>query len=133
MSTPAATILARTAAEGLTVTVRGDNLVVTPPGRLSDDLRAQLRAFKPALIRWLTWDEQAARDALDAALDRIGQSCHTLDGFDLDQRRVDLEEAVNVAAHRRDHDTYVVALAAWEAHCLAVYRPSGLADMEAHP
>jgi hypothetical protein len=69
------------------------------------------------------WDEREADRFLDAAVDRIGGACTVFAGFGTDQRRADLEEAINLAAVRRDRDAYVAALAAWEEHCLAVYRP----------
>ena len=118
---PAELILTRLRAAGITVEAHGDRLRLVPAQRLTPDLDAQVRAWKPALLRWLSWNEQAARDALDAALTRIGESCTELDGFATDQRRVDCEEAINVAGHHRDRDAYLAALDAYERHCLAAY------------
>lgn len=38
---------------GLTVTAEGDRLVIRPASKLTDDMRAALRAAKPALLRLL--------------------------------------------------------------------------------
>ena len=107
--------------------VDGSDLVLGPEERLTPDLLAQVRAFKPALIRELTWDEQEADRHLDAALERIGQGCTALDGFATDQRRVDLEEKINLAGQRRDREAFADAVAEYERHCLAAYsrRPGG--------
>jgi hypothetical protein len=87
-------------------------------GEVTPELLATVRAFKPRLIAWLSWDEQAARDALDVVLERLDRVCTDLEGFDRDQRRADLEEAINVAAHRRDRDAFGATLATYVEHCL---------------
>jgi hypothetical protein len=90
-------------------------------GEVTPELLATARAFKPWLIAWLSWDEQAARDALDVVLECLDRVCTDLEGFDRDQRRADLEEAINVAAHRRDRNAFGAALAAYFEHCLKAF------------
>lgn len=114
-------VLARCAAAGVTVSVDGTDLVLMPRNLVTPEILAAVRVFKARLIAWLSWDEQAARDALDVVLDRIGRACTDLDGFATDQRRVDLEERINVAGHRRNREAYDAALAEYERHCLAAY------------
>jgi hypothetical protein len=121
--TTAGTVLDRLQAAGVSIAVVGDGLRLTPTERVTPELVATVRTFKVRLIAWLTWDEQAARDALDVVLTRIGESCTELDGFATDQRRVDCEEAVNVTGYHRDWAAYVAALDAYERHCLAAYCP----------
>jgi hypothetical protein len=122
---PAELILSRLAAAGISVEVDGDRLGLGPEERLTDDLIAQVRAFKAALLRELTWDDAEADRLLDAALERIGQSCTSLEAFATDQVRVDLEEKINVTAHRRDSGAYAAALDNYETHCRRAYAPEG--------
>lgn len=46
-------LLARLAAAGVTVAAEGDRLLIRPASRLTDDLRAELRAEKPAVLALL--------------------------------------------------------------------------------
>jgi hypothetical protein len=114
-------ILAHLEAAGVTATVRDGRLILSPRDRLSPELEQQARAFRDRLVAWLSWPEQEARDALDISLERIGRGCPDLAGLSLDQRRVDLEEAINVASWRRDWDAYITAITAYEEHCLRLY------------
>ena len=115
---PAELVLTRLWEAGISVEVDGTDLWLSPEERLTPELLAQVRAFKPALVRELTWDEQEADRHLDAALERIGQSCTSLEAFATDQCRVDLEEKINVAAQRRDREAFAGAVAEYERHCL---------------
>jgi antitoxin component of MazEF toxin-antitoxin module len=118
---PTELMLARLRDARITVEVDGSDLVLEPGERLTAELTAQVRAFKAQIIRELTWDDAEADRLLDAALERIGRACTELESFDTDQRRVDLEERINVAGWRRDWPDYQAALAAYERHCLSVY------------
>jgi hypothetical protein len=119
---PAEFVLTRLLDAGISVEVDGADLLLSPEESVTPELLAQVRASKPRLIAWLTWDEQAARDVLDTALDRIGHACTEVASFDADQRRADLEERINLAAQRRNMAAFLAALAEFEHHCLTAYR-----------
>ena len=85
---PAELILTRLRAAGITVEAHGDRLRLVPAARLTPELDAQVCAWKPALIRWLTWSYAEADRLLDAALDRIGRATPAIEqkAFDHSQR-----------------------------------------------
>ena len=66
-------VLDRLQAAGVTVSVVGDRLRLTPTDKVTSELAAAVRFFKPGLLCWLTWDQDEAARALDTCLDRIGQ------------------------------------------------------------
>ncbi len=119
--TTAEAVLDRCRAAGVLVRVDGSDLMLTPGERVTPELVAAVRAFKPRLLAELTWDEAEADRALDACLNRIGWTCTHLDGFDTDQKRADLEEQINLAAIERDRRGFEAGLAEYEQHCLARY------------
>src|ERR1035441_2252299 len=85
-------VLDRLQAAGVTVSVVGDRLRLTPSDKVPSELAAAVRFFKPGLLCWLTWDQDEADRALHTCLDRIGQLGTALpDGaiFWNDQGRVD--------------------------------------------
>lgn len=59
-------VLAEAERAGLTLTPDGDRLVIEPKSRLTDELRARLRAVKPELLALLAELEQARRAGLCA-------------------------------------------------------------------
>jgi hypothetical protein len=114
-------VLARCRAAGVLVRVDGSDLMLTPSERVTPELVAAVRAFKPRILAELTWDEDEADRTLDACLDRLGRACTHIDGFDTDQERADLEERITLAAIRRDRAGFAAALAGYEGHCLTRY------------
>jgi hypothetical protein len=120
-TTSAEAVLDRCRAAGVLVRVDGCDLLLTPSERVTSELVAAVRAFKPRILAELTWDEYEAERDLDACLDHLGRACTHLVGFDTDQERADLEERINLAALRGDRPGFEAALAGYERHCLARY------------
>jgi antitoxin component of MazEF toxin-antitoxin module len=101
---------------GVTIKVRGDQLLLIPAAKVTPELAAQVRTFKPRLLSWLTWSDAQANTLIGAALERIGRACRDIPaGIVL----ADAEERVNVAAQHRDRDAFTDALIAYERICLA--------------
>lgn len=120
-----AQLLDRLASRGLTIRVRGDQLVLSPASLLTDDLAEAVRASKPALILALTtWDDRHADDAITAMLSRI-ESRYPQDaplGTTWgDQHLADCWEALNVAAQSHDRGAFDGALVALENYVIATY------------
>jgi hypothetical protein len=116
MSTAVEAVLDHLRDAGVTVKVRGDQLLLNPGDRVTPELAAQVRAFKGRLLSWLTWDETEADALIDAVLERIGRACRDVPaGIVL----ADAEEGVNVAAQHRDRDAFAAALVSYERACLA--------------
>lgn len=71
----AAALLSDLTALGATLEADGDELVCkAPPGAIGDDIRAHLRASKPALLALLAgeaWDAERARAEYLAMVDRL--------------------------------------------------------------
>ena len=119
--TDARALMSQLDALGLTVEVRGQQLAVTPPDAITDELRLAIREAKPAILRLLTrmpWDARAADDAITATLWRI--NVFWVSGADVSEL-ADLHEAVNVACYREDLRDTLSALRRYEdrARCLA--------------
>ena len=109
-------LLARLADAGIAVASRDGMVVLSPRSAVTPELADAVRAAKPELIRLLMWDDDHAEHAIAETLTRIADRPRRGD-----QREVDLEECVNVAALRRDRAAFDVAIAKFEQHVLAAY------------
>jgi len=70
-------LLDRLAGAGLSVTVRGDSLVISPWAAVPIELLAELRDYKPALVALLSGGATAANQMLAPQPSLLAASCCT--------------------------------------------------------
>jgi len=67
------TTTARLRAAGLTISVRGDTLLVEPSSAITEELRAFIRSNKPALLQELRAAQTARQCRLDQAIRQLSE------------------------------------------------------------
>ncbi len=98
-------LLARAQEAGLKLEAEGPDLVYTPRGNMTPELRAELLEHKPELLELLTWSEPKAHVLLRDALAYLSE--FDIEGLDAH------EDAVNEAFAARDMFSLRIAVREW--------------------